>query len=181
MDCIWSGEVDKIVPTLQLQLILENIHSWANRVLRPSVASQIENWLSRYPMKRFDPLSTTLRQRKWAIQYPRMGSLSLTEHDVSDEPSEPTLPSHSSPVISLRARRKSDNPRRRRSSKVPSSSGKSESTLDSDSDNSRDSEESDSEDDDDESSRPASRGSTIPSSPPPREPPKHRKVPKTPR
>lgn len=39
----------KPVPTLQLHCIFENIHTWANRVLRPCISHYIDQWLARHP------------------------------------------------------------------------------------------------------------------------------------
>lgn len=41
----------KPVPTLQLHCIFENIHTWANRVLRPCISHYIDQWLARHPLQ----------------------------------------------------------------------------------------------------------------------------------
>lgn len=58
MDCIWTGDMTKPVPTLQLHFIFENIHTWATRVLRPRISQYIDQWLVRHPFE--SPRSPTM-------------------------------------------------------------------------------------------------------------------------
>lgn len=161
------------------------------------MASQIERWLVRHPIKRFDHQNTSLEQRRWAIKNPLfddldIDNLSLADDNLSDKSPGPSLPAlRDNTVSSLRVRRKSkpDRTKRRSNSGVPGGSDELEKTSGSDGgdhhsgdeadtsvsdDADDDSDDSDDSDDENESSRPASISSTPPSSPPPRLPEKRR-------
>ncbi|KAI9147079.1 hypothetical protein HJFPF1_13110 [Paramyrothecium foliicola] len=49
-DCIWKGNMTVVLDIDKLRAILENLHTWAMRVLRPWISSYIDQWRVRYPM-----------------------------------------------------------------------------------------------------------------------------------
>ena len=44
MKAIWQGDMTKLEDIVKFQLILENTHTWAMRVLKPLLSSYIEQW-----------------------------------------------------------------------------------------------------------------------------------------
>lgn len=49
MGCIWYGNITRIADFLKFEAILDNLHSWAMRVLRPCISAYIDQWSERYP------------------------------------------------------------------------------------------------------------------------------------
>ncbi|KAH7323113.1 hypothetical protein B0I35DRAFT_477001 [Stachybotrys elegans] len=50
MDCIWVGNITTMVAMIQFHAILENLHTWAMRVLRPWISFYIDQWKHRFPL-----------------------------------------------------------------------------------------------------------------------------------
>ncbi|KAF5241411.1 hypothetical protein FAUST_3841 [Fusarium austroamericanum] len=44
MHAVWSGDMTKLMDTLKLQIILDNVHTWAMRVFKPLISTYIEQW-----------------------------------------------------------------------------------------------------------------------------------------
>lgn len=44
MHAVWSGDMTELVDAFELQMILENVHTWAMRVFKPLIATYIEQW-----------------------------------------------------------------------------------------------------------------------------------------
>ncbi|KAI1840806.1 hypothetical protein JX266_013013 [Neoarthrinium moseri] len=44
MVCIWVGDMTKIIHLIELEAILENLHTWAMRVLQPWISQHIDSW-----------------------------------------------------------------------------------------------------------------------------------------
>ncbi|KAI1770207.1 hypothetical protein F4818DRAFT_433809 [Hypoxylon cercidicola] len=49
MICIWKGFMTTIVDIVKLEAILENLHTWATRVLRPWISHCIDQWKLHHP------------------------------------------------------------------------------------------------------------------------------------
>lgn len=65
MVCIWKGDVTKITDIIKLEAILENLHTWAMRELRPWISTYIGQWLANHPMTPSVPPGTTQQQPQW--------------------------------------------------------------------------------------------------------------------
>ena len=50
MDCIWKGDMTHVRDLMYLTAILENLHTWAMRVLRPWISGYIDLWLAEFPL-----------------------------------------------------------------------------------------------------------------------------------
>lgn len=44
MQAVWKGDMTKLVDTLKLQMILDNVHTWAMRVFKPLISTYIDQW-----------------------------------------------------------------------------------------------------------------------------------------
>ncbi|KAH7242729.1 hypothetical protein BKA59DRAFT_481243 [Fusarium tricinctum] len=44
MQAVWKGDMTELVDTLKLQMILDNVHTWAMRVFKPLISTYIEQW-----------------------------------------------------------------------------------------------------------------------------------------
>ncbi|KAH8175072.1 hypothetical protein LIA77_06491 [Sarocladium implicatum] len=44
MDCVWKGDATSLTDLLRLEALLENLHTWAMRVLRPWISSYLDLW-----------------------------------------------------------------------------------------------------------------------------------------
>lgn len=44
MRAIWKGDVKNLTDIMAFQMILDNAHTWATRVFKPTIASYIEQW-----------------------------------------------------------------------------------------------------------------------------------------
>ncbi|KAI1768474.1 hypothetical protein GGR53DRAFT_410512 [Hypoxylon sp. FL1150] len=49
MICAWKGFMTTIVDIVRLEAILENLHTWATRVLKPWISHCIDQWKSHHP------------------------------------------------------------------------------------------------------------------------------------
>ncbi|KAK9416275.1 hypothetical protein SUNI508_01692 [Seiridium unicorne] len=66
MSPIWEGRMTRVLDCLKLQVILENIHSWATRVLKPLISTYISHWRYQFPEEsrpEDDPLEEFLEGR----------------------------------------------------------------------------------------------------------------------
>ena len=50
MICIWEGDVTTIMGIVELETILENLHTWAMRILRPWISHYIDQWKFHFPL-----------------------------------------------------------------------------------------------------------------------------------
>lgn len=48
MDPIWEGDITKVSDCIKFEYILENIHTWATRSLKPLLSSYIDQWRHRF-------------------------------------------------------------------------------------------------------------------------------------
>lgn len=48
MVCIWSGNMTSVSDITKLEAILDNLHTWAMRVLRPWISQHIDCWAARH-------------------------------------------------------------------------------------------------------------------------------------
>jgi hypothetical protein len=44
MHAVWNGDMTKLVDIFKLQMILDNVHTWAVRVFKPLLSTYIEQW-----------------------------------------------------------------------------------------------------------------------------------------
>ncbi|KAI6753916.1 hypothetical protein HG530_013092 [Fusarium avenaceum] len=44
MHAVWNGDMTKLTDAFELQMILDNVHTWAMRVFKPLIATYIEQW-----------------------------------------------------------------------------------------------------------------------------------------
>jgi hypothetical protein len=44
MRAIWKGDIKNLTDILAFQMIIDNAHTWATRVLKPLIATYIEQW-----------------------------------------------------------------------------------------------------------------------------------------
>jgi hypothetical protein len=51
MDCIWKGDMTRVLDVIKLRAILENTHTWAMREQRPRISTYIDLWKYKYPME----------------------------------------------------------------------------------------------------------------------------------
>ncbi|KAK0730332.1 hypothetical protein B0H67DRAFT_605333 [Lasiosphaeris hirsuta] len=49
MDCIWEGDMTKILDLISLRVVLENVRTWAMRELRPWTSALIDGWNEQFP------------------------------------------------------------------------------------------------------------------------------------
>lgn len=87
MDCIWTGDLRKILHALQFQCIFENIYIWATRVLRPRLALHVEQWLFEFPHPSITHSSSNLT-----------GIDETSQPSILDETSQPST-LNSSPLL----------------------------------------------------------------------------------
>jgi hypothetical protein len=52
MSPIWEGRMTRVLDCLKFQAILENIHNWATRVLKPLISTYISQWKYQFPEDR---------------------------------------------------------------------------------------------------------------------------------
>ena len=50
MVCIWAGDVQTFGDIIKLEAILENLHTWATRELRPRISAYLDQWLHVHPL-----------------------------------------------------------------------------------------------------------------------------------
>ncbi|KAI5467813.1 hypothetical protein BGZ63DRAFT_36877 [Mariannaea sp. PMI_226] len=50
MVCVWKGDVTSAIGIIELEAILENLHTWVMRELRPMISGYIGQWLFRFPV-----------------------------------------------------------------------------------------------------------------------------------
>lgn len=50
MDCIWKGDMTHVRDLMYFAAILDNLHTWAMRVLRPWISGYIDLWLAEFPL-----------------------------------------------------------------------------------------------------------------------------------
>ncbi|KAK8140039.1 hypothetical protein PG984_000105 [Apiospora sp. TS-2023a] len=48
MDPIWEGDITKVSDCIKFEYILENVHTWATRSLKPLLSSYIDQWRDRF-------------------------------------------------------------------------------------------------------------------------------------
>jgi hypothetical protein len=51
MDCIWKGDMTRVLDVIKLRAILENTHTWAMREQRPRISTYIDLWKYKQPME----------------------------------------------------------------------------------------------------------------------------------
>jgi hypothetical protein len=51
MICIWEGDMTTVMGIIELETILENLHTWAMRVLRPWISHYIDQWKYHFPLR----------------------------------------------------------------------------------------------------------------------------------
>ena len=85
MICIWKGDVRTVIGIIELETILENLHTWAARTLRPWISHYIDQWKHHL---RLDPRDSDAQQ-PMAVEDEGQGrdnSLILrSEHDSAPE------------------------------------------------------------------------------------------------
>jgi hypothetical protein len=66
MHAVWNGDMTKLVDTFRLQMILDNVHTWAVRVFKPLLATYIEQWeyVHCHPSLDFENTRALLEQSK---------------------------------------------------------------------------------------------------------------------
>ncbi|KEY71293.1 hypothetical protein S7711_05886 [Stachybotrys chartarum IBT 7711] len=68
MDCIWVGNMTTMVDMINLQAILENLHTWAMRVLRPWISLCIDHWKHRFPQQPEVALDPDVKDRAGTLE-----------------------------------------------------------------------------------------------------------------
>ncbi|KAK4038765.1 hypothetical protein C8A01DRAFT_37255 [Parachaetomium inaequale] len=51
MDCIWRGDMTRVLDLIKFRAILEDTHTWAMREQRPRISTYIDLWKYKHPMK----------------------------------------------------------------------------------------------------------------------------------
>jgi hypothetical protein len=51
MACIWKGNITHVMDIIKLEAILDNLHTWAMRELRPWISHYLDLWLLRHPLR----------------------------------------------------------------------------------------------------------------------------------
>lgn len=84
MDPIWEGDMTKVSDCIKFEYILENVHTWATRSLKPLLSSYIDQWRHRFLEQRYECYSMgDLYKKMTALEGGKVSDL-LDLNDVFD-------------------------------------------------------------------------------------------------
>jgi hypothetical protein len=88
MDCIWNGDVLKFVDIVKLEAILENLHTWAMRELKPWIARYIDMWLLHHPFPEDNPSTTAGSDQRMLLKRSNTGTTEAADSRLDNSQEE---------------------------------------------------------------------------------------------